>query len=224
MNLRFILGFLGFACVGGFFIFQGMQLLPEDTRELNLGIESVTWPTATAEITDHQVEARNAGKRGTVYVPHLSYKFSVSGKEYNGGRIAYGRALEHSHKYSEDAHKALEHFPLLAKHSVSYSPTNPNNSVLIPGAEKESTPVRSIYFISVGMGLIVTGVFFFIFISGPFKRMSWLPAIWALLSSALSVGGAYLVQDLLVNSKIPANAILKCDQDSYTLAGVQKKY
>lgn len=210
---------LSFMC---YFAWTGFSQLPKDMEEIELGIQSVKWPTTTAVITDHRVEVTDGGKRGLEYTPHLNYKFQVNGKERSGDRTAFGQVLEHTYKNSEDASAANQKFPLRSKHTVHYSPTDPAKSVLVPGVSIENTYMKSVTFLALAVNMLSMGIFLALFLNTPLRKLSYMPTVFIIVSSILTVYGTNSIQHFVISSKVPKNAVLRTEQNAYFLG--EKKF
>jgi hypothetical protein len=96
--------------------------------------QAAAWPTTQAEILESTVEedrARSAtGKANIAFVPFVSYRYVVDGKQYDGNRITVARA---GYDFL-DASNIREQFKEGEKIPVHYNPANPGDSILKPSA------------------------------------------------------------------------------------------
>ncbi len=96
-------------------------------RNLYRGIQSRNWDLIDCEITDSEVEM--IPLRARLYIPRISYKYSIGGIQYEGSRLRYGatwRTESIANGYCEEYYTGK-----ITK--VSVNPNYYGRSVLQPG-------------------------------------------------------------------------------------------
>jgi hypothetical protein len=94
---------------------------------------SVGWPTAQGTITESRVHHTTTSKRGHVrhhHAAHVSFRYSVDGREFTASRITFRNMLS-----SESAaRETVAAHPVGATVTVHYAPEDPGLACLEPGA------------------------------------------------------------------------------------------
>lgn len=96
--------------------------------------QSLTWPSVEGIVIDHQLEKHtNREKSGyseshvTHYVPVISYKYEVNGKNYTNKRIT----LENTEfETAKKANVYLAKYPIGMRMTVFYNPANPERAIV----------------------------------------------------------------------------------------------
>ncbi|QDU79491.1 hypothetical protein Pla110_12010 [Polystyrenella longa] len=95
---------------------------------------STSWPTVEATVIVSGVAENLRGRRWSrrwEYTPVVKYTYFVEAKKYENDEIAFHSL---SSRDPLDAESISEHYSEGSKHSVYYSPGDPEESVLQPGA------------------------------------------------------------------------------------------
>lgn len=86
------------------------------------------WPVTEGAILTAEMKS-HFGKHGRTYSPEVTYSYQVAGRQYEGGKLAFGQ-MSSSSGY---AHGILNRYPVGKKVSVHYSPADPEEAVLETG-------------------------------------------------------------------------------------------
>ncbi len=92
---------------------------------------SKNWPLITATVTKTEIENVNHNSSVTRYQPQITYSYSVNNIDYSYNFYSYNETPTFSTE--EEAHDFLKSYALGNKINVSYCPSSPNYSVIIPG-------------------------------------------------------------------------------------------
>jgi hypothetical protein len=99
------------------------------------------WPQVPGVIVSSNVQLMR------VYVPDIEYRFSFEGREYLARQVS---TLELGTGWSAPARRLVEQFPVGKEVTVFVDPTNPTNSVLVPGGDRKFMP-----FVAAIAGLVI---------------------------------------------------------------------
>jgi len=121
-----------------------------------LAIESIDWPTTSAEIVASEVrEARalpaidnSSADRVSSWQPTVEYRYEVEGQSYVGQRISIFTPV---FPHREGALEQLEPFPVGAPVTVFFDRKKPSFSLLIPGPDR----FNNTEFYALGGGFLV---------------------------------------------------------------------
>ncbi len=109
-------------------------------RCLLLGIESQRWPSVLGKIVRSKVQEWRFGSLSgggggrTVFTVDILYDYRVSGKCYQGRRVAFRFWEERESFYiKKTARQAAERFPIDKEIRVFHHPKNPKIAVIEPG-------------------------------------------------------------------------------------------
>jgi hypothetical protein len=94
------------------------------------GLRSKSWPSTEGEILMAEVRAKVTGRGGKAWVPSVTYRFYVQGKEIVGHTIRIGVG---ERTFSSSAHRMIENYVVGGTHAVFYDPADPRVNVLEPG-------------------------------------------------------------------------------------------
>jgi hypothetical protein len=89
------------------------------------------WPRAVGTIVNSTIDEYRDSKGTLMYRPCVSYRYSVSGKEYTCDRRIFGGEM--GTNWSGPAEKIVETYPAGANVTVHYNPGKPESAVLLPG-------------------------------------------------------------------------------------------
>ncbi len=106
------------------FIAFGLFFAAKGFEAHRQGVASLTWPVAKATITESRLES--GGKKTSLRV---RYVYQAQGKNLTGTRVAFA-------SYSSDAHAWARRFSADSLVDVHYNPSDPSDSVLVPGNQK----------------------------------------------------------------------------------------
>lgn len=111
------------------------------------------WPAVEGVIEKSYVDKYYSDGKSR-YRAKVSYVFKVSQSEYKGSRVSYGNIV--NKKY---ANKVVEKYPQGEIVKVYYSPTDPSDSVLEPGANivVMAYPVLGVIFVCFSLLLLRFG-------------------------------------------------------------------
>ncbi|MCM8538380.1 MAG: DUF3592 domain-containing protein [Lentisphaeraceae bacterium] len=113
------------------------------------GEASKSWPTVKGKITYSEVlHSRNG------YFPSVDYEYSINGVKYINYDIDYGRVVERS-KAQSFAKRIVKRFYLGSEVDIYYDPSDPEESVLIPGGNTMNWFLIAFGGIFIAIGLIV---------------------------------------------------------------------
>ena len=93
---------------------------------------SVGWPTAEGTVVEsrvHHTTRTNRGRTSSSYAPHVTYRYSVDGRELESRRIAF-RVSGSSHS---EAKAVADRYPAGSAVAVHHSPDDPSLACLEPG-------------------------------------------------------------------------------------------
>ena len=142
---RLIVSFLGTVFVGvGYLvgIWLGKPIL-DDAKT------STTWPTTPGEVIESELE-RHRGEDGTTYSALVVYRYSLDGGEFESDRVWIGGNYSTSNRAEMQA--VVREYPVGNRVTVYYSPDDPAQSVLKPGAF-----ISSYVCFGIGMVFLVIG-------------------------------------------------------------------
>jgi hypothetical protein len=143
--------------IGGF----GLAVLAIVVSSLREAAAMKHWPVAQGRVLSAKVEeyrqsiSRGTGgprDRMTLYQPVLLYEYEVSGKRFQGSRIAQSPGLNRG--VPEFAAKVVDRYPSGSAVMVRYNPKRPDESVLEP-----RVPASWIFGAAVGVALLVLAAY-----------------------------------------------------------------
>jgi hypothetical protein len=91
--------------------------------------ESQNYPSVAGTITHSEVTSHRTSKGGTSYDAVINYRYEIGGQEFDGEKLRFGIKVSSS----ENAHAAVNAYPLGSTAQVFYNPANPQESLLSPG-------------------------------------------------------------------------------------------
>jgi len=115
--------FVAVSCFLGAF-FAGRMVL----ADFNAARATSAWPTTTGMVTRVAVEPSD--KIGKSFV-RVAYDFTVDGQSYTGA----GLRKREGPWLQQRVDELMAEVPVGQPHAVSYNPANPNESLLLPGAD-----------------------------------------------------------------------------------------
>jgi len=138
------LGYLGLfvALVGGVALIWAWR---GNASSKALSQAAQRWPTAQGVINDATVVLQGYG-RSAYWLPAISYAYSVTGREFVGGRIRFGYIGTRGRGAAE---RMIAPYPVGSVVAVRYDPQDPQSSVL------EADRVTSNYLIGAICGAVV---------------------------------------------------------------------
>ena len=110
-------------------------------------LEARRWPTVDGQMK--HVKRRSGGYRG-IAMWDISYDYEVAGQEYTGNRYSFGYLAGGIAGGGEVYAKIKRELPQKPSVKVYYNPSNPRESVLVPGA----TWIHLINFLVAGVFLV----------------------------------------------------------------------
>ena len=116
------------------------------------------WPQTSGEVLESElVESR--GDDGFLYRAHVVYRYALDGAEFESDRIWSG--LDYSTSDRSEMQEIVRTHPVGKTVTVYYSPDDPAESVLMPGANLSSYVLFSVglVFLAVGGFLLLIAVF-----------------------------------------------------------------
>jgi len=87
------------------------------------------WEPADGIVENSYVSTSTGGEGGTTYCLHVDYQYTVDGRTYSGDRISYS-ADNSCNSWSANSD---EDYPEGKEITVYYDPSNPSESVILPG-------------------------------------------------------------------------------------------
>ncbi len=117
---------------------------------------SEEWPQTQGEILKSELRD-SRGSDGTMYAAHVAYRYALDGGEFESSRIWFGG--DYSTSDRSEMLEVVRKYPMGTGVPVYYSPDNPAESVLIPGAYTSS---YVLYLIGM-LFLIIGGLLLLIF-------------------------------------------------------------
>ena len=118
------------------------------------GSKSRTWPVTIGTVLHAEVRReesrRHRGPTTVSYRPHVAYRYSVLGQEYQGNVFSMSGSAKLK---AEDVQKLLHPYQKDTQVSVRYNPNNPKDAVLQAGISP-----NVIGAILAGIAMIVLGV------------------------------------------------------------------
>jgi hypothetical protein len=99
---------------------------------------------------------------GTTYAAHVIYRYSLDGGEFESARIWFGGDYSTSNR--SEMFEVVKKYPIGQAVTVYYSPDDPAEAVLIPGAYTSSYLLFGIgmVFLAIGSLLLVGFAFMFV--------------------------------------------------------------
>lgn len=140
-----LIGTVAFSLFGVVAIAWGLYGLGQAYR-------SSHWPKAIGTIVSSTVEEYRDSKGTMMYRPAITYRYSVSGREYVSSRRIFGGEM--GLNWPGPAGKTIAIYPAGATVSVHYDPGKPGEAVLQPGQYK--IPLFAIAF---GALFLIAGLF-----------------------------------------------------------------
>jgi hypothetical protein len=135
------------------FIIMGLGMIAGGAYKTYQGVISKTWPCVmgTVESTEIVVFHQSTpGKRGeSGYKPKITYNYLANGKPYKSSRLKF---LAPNYPCREMAQKIIDKYPVNAKIPVYHNPSNPADSLILPGVT-----LGSLMLIPIGIILVVAG-------------------------------------------------------------------
>jgi hypothetical protein len=116
---------LWFSCA---FVLMGLALLAHDPSKAFRSMPT-QWPSVLGTVVSMQVEERHSA-RGAEWVPHLTYHYSVSGRQLQNTRVTNLRDLRWTSR--EDVNRFLARYAGRDTVRVYYNPLDITQSVLEP--------------------------------------------------------------------------------------------
>lgn len=101
--------------------------------EIRYGIGSAQWPSTDATVVSvgHTTETETHKRRQiTWYLPTVTYRFQIAGKEFTGSRYQFGAVKS---KDPMTIQALLEGVTVNSKIDIHYLPSDPTVSVIVPG-------------------------------------------------------------------------------------------
>lgn len=93
-------------------------------RAADLRQAAQNWLTTTGTVITSRVEV--SGNAQTVTTPHIVYRYTVNGQEYESGQIVAGDSEKfYKHLPSKEAYTLVDKYPVNGAVSVYYDPVNP---------------------------------------------------------------------------------------------------
>lgn len=119
------------------------------------------WPQTQGEIIESELET-SRGDNGTMYGAHVVYRYSLDGGEFESDRIWFGGDYSTSNR--SEMFEVVKQYPVGQAVTVYYSPDQPSESVLMPGAYTSSYILFAIgmVFLGIGGSLLLGFVFLFV--------------------------------------------------------------
>ena len=112
----------------------GLVVLVKFGRDILLGQKSRSWPKISGTILQSSLEAHHHtdddGRTSTTYGVMVSYKYSVSGQEFEGNRRTFSDVRTGSRRRTE---ALLARYPQGGQVDVYYDPQDPSSCVLETG-------------------------------------------------------------------------------------------
>jgi hypothetical protein len=140
-----LVGTVAFSLFGAAAIAWGLYSLVQAYR-------SAQWPKAIGTITSSAVEEQRDSKGTMMYRPAITYRYSVSGREYVSSRRIFGGEM--GVNWPGPAEKTIARYPAGAAVTIHYDPRKPGEAVLEPGQYK--IPLFAIVF---GAVFLILGLF-----------------------------------------------------------------
>jgi hypothetical protein len=94
-------------------------------------LESAHYPSVAGTITHSEVNSHRGSKGGISYSADIQFTYEVEGQKFNGDKIRYGMS---SSSYMSASAIVGVH-PVGSAAPVFYNPTNPQESLLLPGVK-----------------------------------------------------------------------------------------
>ena len=122
---------------------------------------SEQWPQTQGEVLESELnESRD--DNGKTYAAHVIYRYSLDGGEFESDRIWFGGDYSTSNR--SEMFEVVKKYPIGQAVTVYYSPDDPAEAVLIPGAYTSSYLLFGIgmVFLAIGSLLLVGFAFMFV--------------------------------------------------------------
>jgi hypothetical protein len=142
--------------VGLLFLLVGISILLFNLKIVLLATSSKNWPQTQGEILSSKLNIMQfTGEPKKSFNPHVKYKYTVKGREYESTRIYFGNKIGSSFK-KRKSRKVIEKYPIGKPVNVFYNPMKESTSVLETGVKTE--PVSLII---VGLVFTIAGYLIF---------------------------------------------------------------
>lgn len=115
----------------GYIFFMFFLLTINQVDTIYQSSKSKNWPTTEGVITSSSVSVDSGGDSVDTYGPRVSFRYSVSGKEYENNTIFYKQEPETNDRST--AQNVISRYPEGDTVNVHYHPRNPQISVLETG-------------------------------------------------------------------------------------------
>lgn len=117
-----------------------MILIAYSAINLRQGGASKSWPSVEGKITRAQIVPREvvrAKKQKVVlYDAAIAYSYTVAGHEYTSEKV---RTDLQAQPHTAEAERLIELYPVGRSVTVHYNPANPDDSLLEPGSDPQTT-------------------------------------------------------------------------------------
>lgn len=139
---------------------------------------SATWPATEGEVIESHLDRHRSRKKKTTYSATVIYRYEVDGADFEGDEVWAG---QYSSSSRSGMQKIVSQYPVGANVSVYYSPDDPAEAVLQPGAFTSSYLV-----FGAGMLFVVVGC---IMVAVPIIKLCFLTAVVATSAADALTGG-----------------------------------
>jgi hypothetical protein len=119
----FIIGSVFLLIGGGVAFYFGKPILDKARA-------SESWPTVQGQVIKSELESHH-DKKKTTYSALVIYKFEADGEDYEGDEVWFG---QYSSSDRSAMQKLVKEYPVGKDVTVYYSPDDPTQAVLQPGA------------------------------------------------------------------------------------------
>jgi hypothetical protein len=140
----FIIGSVFLLIGGGVAFYFGKPILDKAKA-------SESWPTVQGQVIKSELESHH-DKKKTTYSALVIYKFEADGEDYEGDEVWFG---QYSSSDRSAMQKLVKEYPVGKDVTVYYSPDDPTQAVLQPGAFTSSYMVYGIGLLFFGIGCLL---------------------------------------------------------------------
>lgn len=107
----------------------GLALALFATNNATNAYKTKSWPTTQGTVITSEV------MRSSRYVPHIVYTYAVDSVDFSSEKVRLKDMAQY--KFQADAAEAADKYPVNAKVTVYYNPTNAAEAILEPGIKGE---------------------------------------------------------------------------------------
>lgn len=125
---------MGFTIFISIFFLVGFGLLGYGVHSLYRGRQALSWPVVEGRLVECRLQ-ENSDSDSTTWAVKVRYSYSVTDREFEGDRLAFGYTGSSTH---EEHQGILDKLQSGSRVMVHYLPSDPRNSVLAAGFNRST--------------------------------------------------------------------------------------